>query len=91
MEKHPPLLSSASKYSENCNIFINKPSGEYCLYLGSSRVLLPKDPLSSYINKNDKLHTRQLLLFFLQTFANAESRTTHVSLQKCKLQDLVPH
>lgn len=63
MEKHPPLLSSASKYSANCNIFINKPSGEYCLYLGSSRVLLPKDPLSSYINKNDKLHTRQLLLF----------------------------
>lgn len=82
MEKHPPLLSSASKYSANCNIFINKPSGEYCLYLGSSRVLLPKDPLSSYINKNDKLHTRQLLFFFLQTFANAESRTTHVSLQK---------
>ena len=61
MEKHPPLLSSASKYSANCNIFINKPSGEYCLYLGSSRVLLPKDPLSSYKNKNDKLHVRQLL------------------------------
>lgn len=89
MEKHPSLLSSASKYSANFNIFINISSGEYCLYLGSSMVLLPKDPLSSYINKNDKLHTRQF--FFLHTFANAESRITHVSLQKCKLQDLAPH
>lgn len=67
MEKHPSPLSSASKYSANCNIFINRSSGKYCLYLGSSRVLLPKDPLSSYINKNDKLHTRQLL-FFLADF-----------------------
>lgn len=87
MEKHPSLLSSASKYSANCNIFINKSSGKYCLYLGSSRVLLPKDPLSSYINENDKLHTRHTIIF-LHTFTlNSESRTTHVTLQKCKLQD----
>ena len=33
----------------------------------------------------------QAIIIFLQTFANAESCTTHVSLQKCKLQDLVLH